>query len=577
MPQDNPTKVAAFSGKWSGGCNSLDHPSWLLKNQYAFGENVINRGGIVQTRPGYRYITSITGDKLQGMTIFEPKNSNPYMLVAVDGLIYTSPYPFTEFTKLTGLNFSSSADIIVFQIALKSTKLNSDGSLSLIEPYPVVVIQDGETQAGYWDGDVAKHLNPFAPFYGTPPGLWMQWSSSRLWVARGSRVYASDLADPLTFSENTYLAERSNFGLPGECTGLIQTSDLRNLLAFTETTTTAFQASIRDRVQWQQTPDFQQLLLPAIGCVAGKSCCNQYGVTYWFTLSGLISLNAALLSKQTNAMATVDDYMMRSRRDLTSDLSGICVMPFENILLASVPSANRFNSHTWVMDQHVDPTAGVNQVWTGVWSGTRPVEFSKVTVGGRERCYFAAYDTTPKDATHIHIWEAFQTDRKDFGGRIACQLETAAIAEDGGLRVFKYAEINVVEVLGLVTLDVYFAGLSGGWHQVGSITLNAKEGSLSVDEELTETTIIQSYKPQSRTIRTREFNSQGAECSAETKYRPGIDKAFRLLFQWRGRMGIKDFKIITEASSVDPKVGGCTADESAEVLIVNESGETLTV
>jgi hypothetical protein len=158
---------------WTGGANSLLPPDRIAASQYSWGVNIVNRGGIIQTRPGFDDFASLLGKTPQGGTIFVPKDGRPMMLVAIDGLIYSSKFPFHSFTKVEGLKFVATAPIITFQRCNKSVKLNPDGSLSIIDPKAIVVIQDNETLPGVFDGEKGIHSVYGSPSFGIPIGLWM--------------------------------------------------------------------------------------------------------------------------------------------------------------------------------------------------------------------------------------------------------------------------------------------------------------------------------------------------------------------------------------------------------------------
>lgn len=556
---------------WTGGCNSLIHPTEISPREYAWGENIVNRGGIVQNRPGFKLKASIAGTRVQGFCIFTPRSSTARLVVAVDGKIYQAAYPRYEFIQIAGLQFSATAEFIVFQPATKSVKRNPDGSLTIITPTPVLMIQDGENRCGYWDGATAKHLNPDAPDLGTPIGLWMAWTSSRLWVMKGRRIYASDIADPLTFSENTYLAERSNFDLPDDGTGLIETADQTGLLAFTARTTTALKSYIFDRTQWATTPDFQKLIVPGVGNVAPRSARNQYGETYWQSERGFVSLNAALYTQRNNHLETLDGAMMRSKRNLSARLTAACACAFENYFLVSVPSGSKHNAQTWALDQ--SPMDGAPPSWNGVWSGVRPIEWAVGHVGGRERCFFASYDATPVNDTHIHIWEAFSSDRED-EGKLTCQFETGIITYEAK-QLFKYAEIEVTELLGDVNLKVYVGATRGPWYLICDTDLSAEIGSIGgVYQSIIDlNTILEAYKPQSRTVKTKEFTPDSESCPPEfSGDSANADKGFSILCEWRGRMGVREIRAVF-GDTPQNMLGACAGTEAGEINAVTDTGE----
>jgi hypothetical protein len=331
-------KRAIYLGSWPLGVNSLFHPTDIPKSSLAWGENIFLRGSLAQTRPGMVLKATIPGVNLQGFFIFQPKNGLPSHLVAIDGLIYMAKPPYDTYTVISGIKFSATAEVVVFKRCLQSVKRKSDGTILNINPVEMVMMQDGTTTPAFWDGSNARHLNPETGE--TPIGLWMEWIASRLWVMSGSRIYASDIANPTSFHEDTYLATRSAFELPETGTGLIATADQRGLLAFTDNTTSGLQANIRDRSLWQSTPDFQRVLFSSIGCVSGRSALNQFGATRWFSRGGWISLDAALYAQRTAHVQVADGAMMRSKRNLSPNLSNICAVAYENLTLVSVPSGD---------------------------------------------------------------------------------------------------------------------------------------------------------------------------------------------------------------------------------------------
>jgi hypothetical protein len=513
------------------------------------------------------------------MSIFTPNDALPYMMVAIDGKILISPFPFTSFSQLAGLSFSASARQVVFQNCIQSVQRNRDGTLSIINPIAIVVIQDGVSPAGYWDGGTARHLDASSPALETPQGLWMAWTGQRLWIANGTRIFASDLANPLSSQENTYLAQQSSFELGEACTGLIQASSEKGLLAFTENTVTAFQSYIYNRVTWDQTPGFQTLLVPSVGCIAGKSIFNAYGLTHWLSKSGLITLDAALTTARTSEIYTIDGEMTRSKRNLAGDKSLSCGIDFENMVLLSVPSADKHNSHTWIRDGAVVGQAGngVGEIWAGVWTGVRPVQWAKTSISGQDRLYFVSVDYTAIGETYIHAWEAFHSSRQDNYGDIACQVETKMIVENGKRNRFMFAELDLTEIVGNVSIQAYYRGFRGPWVKCLDTVISATEGSIYSGMLLDNSTILQSYAPQDRCLRTEEIQPQNQTLTPESSDKSGVDKGAGLLIQWRGRMGIKGIRMIIE-NQVEFKTGDPVPSAKSEFgksNIVLENGSVL--
>lgn len=560
---------------WSGGVNSLLHPTDIGEHNLAWAENVLVRGGFPQTRPGLLMVGKVLGTRLQGFGAYQPRNSTTRLVIIVDGKAYVGQWPRFDFVQIPDVQFNPAAPLVNVCSCWQSTKHKTDGSIEVIDPINVLMMGDGETQTVFYDGTTAKVMSPIAPDFQTPSGLWMAWAASRLWIASGSKVRVSDFGDPTSFTDDNFLATRSNFELPDTCTGLIEAANERGVLAFTRSTTTAFQSSIYDRTQWQTTSGFQKVILPEVGCDAGRTACNQYGLTYWHSLQGFVGLDAALNTAHTSRLVAIDSEMMRSKRNLSPDMSKAAAIAFENLMFISVPSGGRYNEQTWVYDQAPVEDLGQQAIWSGVWTGIRPVQWAQGKIGGRDRLYAACYDKTPAGDTHIHIWEALREDRNDQGGRIHCQVQTGTVS-DSQLMTFRYVEFEVHELLGDVTLEVFVMGTRGPWNLIGTFELRAEIGSIGSRRQLIieSDSILQAYKPQTRTLKTKEINPQGKDGAPENKKLVNQDKGFALLFVWRGQMGIHDIKLIVEKAA-DSMTGECGPDETGQLNIVTEEGVTI--
>ena len=70
-------------GSWVGGCDTLLFPTDLLQGCYSWSVNVLNRGGIIQTRPRRRRLFSIPGNRAQGFGEFLTLDRRGDLLFAV--------------------------------------------------------------------------------------------------------------------------------------------------------------------------------------------------------------------------------------------------------------------------------------------------------------------------------------------------------------------------------------------------------------------------------------------------------------------------------------------------------------
>lgn len=576
----DPRKYTAGSSSLVLGCDSYTQSAELDDREFIMGMNVVCRGGIVQTRPGMKSLFCLPDGNFQGATLFTPDNGVAQLVFAVDGKIYASPAPFTSYRRIFQLQFSVSAKYIAWAVCLKSTDYDTDGNIySLEDPYSVLVMQDGLTRAAYWDGGIAAHLNPATPpapdqtdvvpgYTETPIGLWMIWSGNRLWVSRGNQIFASDIGNPLKFTEATYLNEARAFYLSGPCTGITATPDQQGIIAFTDTNGTFFQSCIQQRTDWLSTPDFQKLILPNIGCVAPRSLVTQYGLNWWFGPRGFTNLNAAFRQNLSSRIDYQDNQMFASKSLLGPDLSGICATYYENYLMCSVPSGDVLNRHTWVLDQA--PFDGNGNAWTGIWTGTRPIEWCRGMVNGSERLFFGSIDYDGKN----RIWEAMLPDRTDNGCRITCYAQLRDHAA-GNLdqKQYDWSKFFLSQVLGEVDLNIYVASTKGGYQLQKNYHIVANEGQIFADTEYSELgPFMVGNRVQTRTIRTPSdpTDNECNACGVESKEGNMIDYAFTHLLVWSGQMGIRAYQMHMRESP-ERKDGDCEEPEVGPRTL-NESG-----
>lgn len=570
MPSET---LTVTDGYWVGGSDSFTVPDKLAPGEVCFSMNTVMRGGIVQTRPGSATLLSIPGNEFQGFSLYTPASGVPHQVAAVDGYVYVSPAPFTEYRRLPNIRFSPTSRFVAMESCLKSTDYTSDGGLIFInKPYNVLVMQDGATRAAFWDGSVSRHLNP------TPGtlrdsngeritqngldetfiGLWMKWSGNRLWVSRDGMLFASDIGNPLKFTEAQYINEGRAFYLPGECTGMIETPEQDGLIVFTIDNGTLFQTSIQDRTKWLETPNFQKIVFSNIGCASPLSLVKQYGLIWWFSPMGLINSDQAFSLNRSSRIDIQDNEMMCSKGNIGPDISGICTCSYENYLLCSVPSGDVYNRHTWCLDQAV--FEGPLNAWNSYWTGWRPFQWAVGNVNGVQRVFFASKDYNGC----LKIWEANIPDRKDNGAPVTCfaQFRQNDFGRQNQLKRFTYAELNIQEILGDVSLMVAVGGRKGGYTRILTKEIAATEGGIYGDSIYDINTCMYGHRPQTRIVRTQE-NVAPTLCNKggiEAQQPNDVDLTFGLLVVWSGRMGVAGY--LAQATVFeDQAAGNCEADE----------------
>ena len=582
---------------WINGANTLIFPTDIGQGGYYWGENIINRGGIVATRPGKNLIFSLPGTRAQGMTLYRPYREREQLVWSVDGNIYWSEWPFETYAYLPRVQFWSGSPQVYFCQARQATRQNPDGSLTVLEvPIDVLFMQDGYTPSAFYIATSSTasaqsgHNQAGAPWNQLPVGTVMAYSGYRLWSAYRETIFASDLMNPNSFTEGTYLATANGFKLPEPATGMlnIPASPGSNdtLIAFTPWSITSLQSGIIDRTQWQQTPNFQQIVSADFGTVAPFSPVNQFGLPWFYSEEGLVNLNEALNQYRSSMVNPRDGEMTRSKQNMSPVRSGICTASWYNWLLVSVPSGSRWNRHTWVMDG--SPQAQLSTqaapAYAGIWTGTFPVQYVTGEFQDVPRCFELAYSCEPDPwGNHIQIWENFIGRKTDqvLGNDtpIQCSWETKVfeIAATGELVRFKYAEFDICELVGTVEVTIYYAGIKGHYRKCYDLILNAEEGvpgndnySVWTYSGLATDTFIETLRPQTRTIRTPDFSGSPVEqtqddcadtCGIESPYQHNVDRGFQLLVNWTGRMAIREMRLFIDPYP-QPGVGQCTPTEA---------------
>lgn len=542
--------------------------------------NAMNRGGLLQTRPGSVSLFTMPDGNVQGCTFFKPSNGLPYLVFAVDGKVYASPYPFRTYSQVRDIQFSKTSRFIAWAPCIQSTYYTPTGDLKNLDiPKAVLMMQDGNTRAAYWDGAHGGHLNPTHSnqestpegMDETPVGLWMVWSNNRLWVSCKNQIFASDIGNPLKFTETQYLNEARSFYLTGDCTGMVETSDRQGIIAFTLDNGVFFQTSIQDRTQWLQTAGFQQTILPSVGCCSPRSIVPQYGLIWWYTPKGLINQNDALRLNITSRLDIQDNEMYQSKFNLSYDLSGVCGGFIENFLFHGVPNGDKLNTRVHVLDQAPFEEQNIPNSWCGYWTGWRPVEFARGVISSTERVFCCSVDY---DGVN-RMWEMFRPEKTDNGVPITSWVLTRQhFFNSRDWKKFRFAEIEVRNLLGDTAMMVALGGLRGGFQTVMQKDMTAQLGQVYADGlygyggEL-----IAGSKSQIRVIRTVDGASP-TDCNSsciETDKIGAIDKGFSLLIAWSGICGVSAYRIFTQ---YDPEAyqGICEDDETGETRLLNEDG-----
>jgi hypothetical protein len=207
-------RIDDFDSTWFRGVKSDSDPGQIPLGYAWNAVNMVNTGGLLGCRPGYRCSVQLPPGNLQGCRIFRPRLGIEQLVIVIDGIVYVADYPFTNFRRLENLLFSPTAKQIFWanteQSASRLTDNDVNSAIEIVPVRNVLIMQDGgATAPAFYDGSQSGHIRD--NLYETPAGSMMAWVGDRLWVANGSFVYASDIANPFSFREQIYLGGVSAF------------------------------------------------------------------------------------------------------------------------------------------------------------------------------------------------------------------------------------------------------------------------------------------------------------------------------------------------------------------------------
>ena len=613
---------------WIHGVNSVRNPWALPEDQLKWGQNVNIRGGIAQTRPGFsmrlslpagnfqgglifnankQYQAASTFKNASGVQVFQPatiwtpeggevqKSELSYAVFAVDGKVYYAPFPLVQPKNwsdylLTGITLDSKVNKVNFVIATQSAQ-TSTGGLTVTPSHRMIIVQDGVSPAGYWDGSNKTG----AQSSDIPLGYWMAFSGNRLWVANSNVISASDLGNPLGWQERVSGTGRGDFTVPRPVTAMQdyigQNNDSR-LYVFTDRTTHSFASGILDRALWATTPNFQNVLYPAIGCVAGKSVTFQAGMMWWYSQGGLVSADVASASYLSSQVLYKDIEMAKAKRLMSANINGICAVSFENYLLYSIPYLETCNSATMVLDYASAAEWNQSRVpaWAGVWTGIRPVEWSAAVIDSQPRLFGFSIDyAATNDGSFNSLWEAFSQNRYDsylninpdgsttsLIQRIYCQIETPLMGDGMDLKQLIYGELECSQIAGTVDVRTSYRGSKGAYIDILNTRILAAtdayqyETNQVVSEEISNLGFLQT---QHRRLITETVTPDSSLVSCESGFATNVDKAFSFLIEWCGALGVEAVRMFQDPYPTQ-SFGAVTPDET-KYCVVAEDGSTI--
>jgi hypothetical protein len=620
-PQITSGRQTKVTAGWTQGVNSVRNPWALPENQVKWAVNAQFRGGIAQTRPGQTMRLSLPPGNFQGGILFLANKQYkaadattstqiygtdgngveadeiPYIVFAVNGKVYWSPFPLTQPKswspyQLTGVSLDPNVNQFVFALATQSANISTGGDVSVTPSHRVLFIQDGVNPPAYWDGSNTTGTQTS----NIPTGTWMAFSGNRLWIANKNIVLASDLGDPTSWQERTTGTGRGDFSFARSVTALVnyvgQNND-QKLYVFTDRATYSLSSGIYDRTIWTSTPNFQTILFPNVGCIAGKSIAFQAGQMWWYSQGGLISADVAGNAYLSSQVLYKDVEMVRAKAYMAGNQTGICATSFENYLLYSIPYLEPLNAATMVMDWAAAAEMGQSRspAWCGVWTGTRPVEWTTGIVNGQPRCFHFSVDySATNDGSYISLWESFMPNRVDtylninpdgstteLFNRIYSQVETALLGDGMDWKQFVYSELECCEIGGTVDVKASYRGSKGQYQSI----LDTRVLAVTEDYQWQDTPFATEIEKlgflntQYRRLITESATRNATAETCESYLTTDIDKGFSMLVEWCGEFGVEAIRMFQDPWS--ERSTGIPQSNEKTSCVLAQDGSTLTL
>jgi len=461
------------------GMDAGRNPSLIYPTQCASAENLVFRGGVPTTRPGFAtctinfsdvgvhydnngYFVGLSGPEgeaafyggiFQGACYYSPGSGKPEcIMVMTEGRLF-------QMTPQFGMSFGVVTNMDVKEIALDKRNFSGYGFLGsgsralpvyMVQADRFCVIQDGQSKPIIYDGVVARR----AAANEVPVGTIMAYGMGRLIVVVNdsrelefSDLYGSntDPNDPgaavLKFTETTFLSEGGTAAISfslGRITGLHflpqQDSSVGDgeLLAFSERGITSFQLAI-PRDQWKQSA-FQRVLLYNTGARGSRSIISIVEDVWFRSEDGWRSYRQARaeagswshLPMSTNVKTWTDN-------DTIQWLDYGSAINFDNRLICTcTPQPNNwrvFHNGLLALDFNVLSTFGqtTKPAWDGHWTESRTQQLIGGQFGGIQRAYSLGLSLTNDVLTgfpYFIVQEITKGDTTDGGVGIPWQIVT---------------------------------------------------------------------------------------------------------------------------------------------------------
>jgi hypothetical protein len=220
-------------------------------------------------------------------------------------------------------------------------------------------------------------------------------------------------------------------------------------------------------------------------------------------------------------------------------------------------------------------SGGDTPSWDGIWTGIRPVEFTKININGSERifCLSLDYDGVNR------VWELFVESRSDNGYPITSFIQTSDYTcGNVEKKQFKYTELLLDEIASPSDILIkYRCGVRAQYLPCGVKHIEVNTTAIDSSNIFNSGDYITEYVNQSRRIKSEQIYGQTGNC-VENAEPTNIGRSFSALIIWSGILGIRGLRLFYDPlpDSIDIYNGECAINESGEKILTNYGGYTET-
>jgi hypothetical protein len=478
---------------WSGGVDSgvvstiqsAIVPEGLQRNQLAWLDNGIVRGGGITQRPGWIDKGQVHDGSaiFQGAEVYEPDSGNPYLIASIGGKIYRvdpdSPTTPQNLSDQFGLNNPSSTDQAWF----------CQG-----EQFMVIQAGDGVTKPLFWDSQLLRRSNGITGvttkddpnINELPAARAMDYYQGRLFYAQGRKYTAGDIVKGangtkangfrdsiLKVTENPLAIGGDGFTVPsnaGDIRAIKHAANMDNALGesdlFVFTRKSVYRLTVPvTRADWINSKEpLQKVVQKTNGSVGDRCVVAVNGDLYYQSLEPAIrSLAVAVRNFGQPGNVTISSNLIRimnsNDRSLMHNSSGICFdnRMWQTVLPYRTPVGIAFKG---IAPLDFNPLGNLAKdlppVWEGIYEGVDFLQVHLMDFGGLERAL--AFVRNQADGT-IHLWEMTRSSKVErVDDRITWVITTPAFTwgKEFDLKKLVAAEIWYDRMLGSVDFQMYY-------------------------------------------------------------------------------------------------------------------------